>query len=93
MPSALAGSAGNRCVFSRDLTTLFADVLRQPGRERAWWLNSVASKAQTMNDVSITDGDRGDIPLGSLALPAQRRRRSDAAIIIDILRGRLGTEI
>jgi hypothetical protein len=37
-----------------------------PGRERAWWLNSMASEAQTMNDVSITDGDRGDIPLGSL---------------------------
>jgi hypothetical protein len=53
-------------VFFARSDNAFADVLRKPRRERAGWLNSVASEAQTMNDVSITDADRGDTPLGSL---------------------------
>jgi anthranilate phosphoribosyltransferase len=40
-------------VFSPDLTTVFADVLHQLGRKRAWVVHGLGENGQGMDDVSI----------------------------------------
>jgi anthranilate phosphoribosyltransferase len=40
-------------VFAPDLTTIFADVLRRLGRQRAWVVHGLADGSNGMDDVSI----------------------------------------
>jgi anthranilate phosphoribosyltransferase len=54
-------------VFAPNLTTVFADVLRRLGRERAWVVHGMAEGTNGMDDVSIcgattmADVDRGKV--------------------------------
>ena len=41
-------------VFSARLTTVFADVLRRLGRERAWVVHGVTDTGEGMDDISIS---------------------------------------
>ncbi|HVF73023.1 MAG TPA: anthranilate phosphoribosyltransferase [Chthoniobacterales bacterium] len=94
-------------VFSPRLTTIFADVLRRLGRERAWVVHGVTDTGEGMDDISISgvtnlaELRKGKVTNGLLdprwlnipAAPLEELKGGDAAENAGYLEGILSGEI